>query len=132
MKNKKRLRRFVLPFLLIGLGVFIGTSMAESDQPSIQFHGDFEFDFDEAAGLQELELEISELANELEREISISIPNAPAAPEPPKIIVNNNEETRSPASRVNVGFISVLMGGLGVLAIFVMALMTFSNDPNKS
>ena len=60
MKNKKGLRRFVLPFLLIGLGVFIGTSLAESNQPAIQFHGDFEFDLDEAAGLQELEVEINE------------------------------------------------------------------------
>lgn len=126
MKNKKRLRRFVLPLVLIGLGIFIGTSLAESNQPTIQLHGDIDFSGDEIEaiiGLEKLEAEMDEIA----REVQISIPSAPANPEPPTINVYNQEDS-SLSSRVNVGWISGLMGGFGVLAIFIMALITFSGD----
>lgn len=130
MKNKKRLRRFILPLVLIGLGIFIGTSLAESNQPTIQLHGDIDFSGDEIEaiiGLEKLEAEMDEIV----RDIQLSVPEAPASPQQPTINVYNQEES-SLSSRVNVGWISGLMGGFGVLAIFIMALLTFSGDARNA
>ena len=137
MKRKKGLRRLVLPLILVGLGFFIGSSIAESSTMKIEVMGDIGDGIPHAehvAELRELEADMNEIIRDLQHELDLSIPERieiPVQPQEPTIIIENSEN-QSLSDQINVGRISALMGALGVAAIFIMALMTFGSVPQAS
>ena len=137
MKREKGLRRFILPIILIGLGVFIGTSIADSSTMTIEYAGAIGEGIPHAehvAELRELEATMNEVIQDLQQELNLSIAErveVPAQPQAPKIVIEN-VENQSHSNQLNVGLISALMGGFGVSAILIMALMTFSSVPRAS
>ena len=138
MKRKKGLRRLVLPLILIGLGIFIGTSIADSSPTTIEVVREFGDGIPHAehiAEIRELEADMNEVIRDLQHELDLTIAERveiPVQPKAPKIVIENNVESQSLSGQINVGLISALMGGLGVAAIFIMALMTFSSVPRAS
>lgn len=129
MKKRKLLRRFALPILLIGLGIFIGTSIVDSNQPTIQVYRDIGHQMprsEYAADMHELERELDEMMRELERELDLALPEIPEIPAIPQQQVHVVESTHGP--QANVGRISLIMGGLGILAIIVMSMIPLGAD----
>ena len=137
MKIRKGLRRFAVPIFFVVIGIIIGTRIVDSHNRSVQSYWAVDSNFPQAefeAEIREFEREMNEVVQELHRELEVAIPQVaenPTQPPQPTIYIDNGEGN-SARSSINVGRISVLMGGFGISALMLMALMTFFGKVRRS